>query len=367
MMLNDSTRLRLSKLACRNPFNYIEIHTHGQISACCYSWLPIWVGNILTDTIEEIINNSERKRVQNNIQNGDFSDCNNQCVQLGSIAAGNSDYWDITEITKFDEFLKKSPVVINFSYDRSCNLQCPSCRNELIVWNANDEQDIDGQRIKKIHEQVKKLVNTLLSQDKEVVLVITGSGDPFASSLYWNYLLELTSDQNLSKNLYIQLKTNGVMMTLENLEKIKNLWSKIIYLEVSIDAATEDTYKIVRKNGNFKRLTKNLIDFDNLVENGYFPNLQWQTIMIVQNSNYTELKAYVEQQLTFKSKPKIGASLIAQWGHIDDATFKNIAIHHNNHPDRDKLIKILQDPIFQNSQVRLGNLSPFATMPLPVL
>jgi hypothetical protein len=353
----DNITKPLNRMSCQTPWLHIEIHSRGQVSACCHSWLPIWVGNFLQDTPEEILNNSERLRIQEDMRKGSFSNCNDQCPQLNSFLTGGNSYWDIVPTELLETRINQQPIQIGFSYDPSCNLQCPSCRTKLIVLNPEDESDRDGQRIKKIHLGVKNLVKILLDKGKRVNLNITGSGDAFASPLYWNYLIEL-SKEDINPNLSISLKTNGVMMTLENLEKIRSLWPIITYMEVSIDAATEKTYKIVRKNGNFKKLQKNLIDFDNLVYNKNFKKLyNWQTNIIIQKDNYKELKEFVEWQLTFKSKPKIWTNLLAQWYHISDDQFNEMAVWKENHPDRINLIEILKDPIFLNPQIKLGNMS----------
>jgi pyruvate-formate lyase-activating enzyme len=347
----------LSNLSCTVPFTHIEIHARGEVSACCHTWLPKWVGNLLTDTAQEVLDNAERKRIQDNMRYGRFNDCNDQCPQLNSILSGKKDYWDIVPISQLDKTLKTAVINIGFSYDISCNLQCPSCRTKLIVWKPDDPTDIDGQRILQIHNRVKDLVKILLDQGRKVSLNITGSGDAFASPLYWNYLLELASAP-ISNNLIINLKTNGVMMTEENLKDIKTLWPRIGYLEVSVDAVNEDTYKIVRKNGNFKKLKRNLEVFDQLKLDGHFPNMyDWQTNFIVQKDNYKELAEFVKWQLTFKSKPKIWTNLLAQWHHINNDTFSKMAVWQDSHPEYNNLVEILKDPIFKSPQLKLGNMS----------
>ena len=45
----------LCNYACSVPFKHIEIHTSGAVSACCHTWLPKWVGNLLTDSPQEVI------------------------------------------------------------------------------------------------------------------------------------------------------------------------------------------------------------------------------------------------------------------------------------------------------------------------
>ena len=347
----------LSKYSCTVPFTHIEIHARGEVSACCHTWLPKWVGNLLTETAQEVIDNADRKRIQDNMKNGKFSDCNDQCPQLNSIISGKKDYWDIVPIEQLERSLANSVINIGFSYDISCNLQCPSCRDRLIVWKPDDPFDLNGQRISLIHTKVKELINLLLADGRRVNLNITGSGDAFASPLYWSYLLELAQNP-IPKNLVVNLKTNGVMMTEENLNDIKALWPIIGYMEVSIDAATEDTYKIVRKNGNFKRLKKNLDVFDKLVADGNFPMIHdWQTNFIVQRDNYKELKEFVEWQLQFKSKPKIWTKLLAQWYHMSDEQFTGMAVWQDGHPGQQELLEILKDPIFKNTQLKLGNMS----------
>lgn len=347
----------LSKHACAVPFKHIEIHTSGAVSACCHTWLPMWVGNLLEDSVDDVINNTIRKQIQDEMRQGNFACCNDQCPQLSSFLNGNYDYWDIVKKEDLNKKLKETPMHIGFSYDVSCNLQCPSCRDGLIMWDPNNPEDADGQRVRKIHDKVKELVSVVATQHETVSLNITGSGDAFASPIYWEYLVEL-AEKGVPKNVVINLKTNGIMMTEEYWLKIKPLWKHINYIEVSVDAATEESYKIVRKNGNFKRLKNNLDTLDRMILDKCFPNLyKWQSNIIVQRDNYKDLKAFVEWQLSFKSEPRIWTNLLAQWGHISDERFKGMAVWQEGHVNRDELIEILKDPIFKHPQIKLGNMS----------
>lgn len=350
----ETVNKKLTSMSCTMPFRRFTILRNGRVVSCCLEWLPVEMGNLLTDTVDEVINNSEKLRVQNNMRQGIFSDCTDLCHHLSLFFSGKKENWPIIPIENLDTTLSNSIMRIQFSYDNSCNLQCPSCRSELIYWDPTDEQDVDGQIIKKVHEKVKELINILLDQGNKILLQITGSGDPFASPLYWNYLLELAS-KPVHKNISIQLDTNGILMTEENLNKIKTLWPHIIQVNVSIDAATENTYKVVRKNGNFTKLQKNLATFDKLVAEGKFINLvKWQTNFIVQKDNYCELEQYAKWQLSFISKPRISLSLISHWWHLSNDKFKSMAVWDSLHPERNKLIEILKNPIFKNSQI-IGN------------
>jgi hypothetical protein len=41
---------------------------------------------------------------------------------------------------------------------------------------------------------------------------------------------------------------------------------------------------------------------------------------------------------------------------MSDEKFKGMAVWHEDHVNRNELIEILKDPIFKNSQIRLGNM-----------
>lgn len=351
---------KLSSTGCTVPFKHIEIHSWGQVSICCHTWLPEWCGNLLNDSVEEVMNNIKKKEIQEGMRRGDYSSCNDLCPQLNQFLTTGLDEeraWSIVPLERLDKQIAFNRYQIYFSYDPSCNLQCPSCRKGLIVHRPDDPKDTEAARIVKIHNKVKELVKYLLDQGEKVDLSITGSGDPFASPIFWSYLKELASAE-VPDNLGILLQTNGVMMTEHYWNEIKPLWKAIRFVNISVDAATEATYKIVRKNGNFTKLKNNLEFFDQMVLDKQFPNLYgWQTNFIVQKANYKELKEFVEWQLSYKSIRNVWTNLIAQWHHLSDEEYTEMAIWKEGNEDRDILIEILKDPIFKNPKIKLGNMN----------
>jgi hypothetical protein len=66
--------------------------------------------------------------------------------------------------------LPYGPRSVNCSYDRSCNLSCPSCRTQVIVESRNRER-ISG---------IQGKINDDALADARL-LYITGSGDPIGS------------------------------------------------------------------------------------------------------------------------------------------------------------------------------------------
>lgn len=348
---------KLSSMSCIVPFRQIEIYNNGDVTICCHSWLPVYTGNILKDGIDGILQHTNRISILNDMRKGMFTQCTDLCPRLNSFLTetSTSDHeWAIVTTDSLDAHLEKTPYIINFSYDRSCNLQCPSCRTQLIYEKPNTPA---WQSLIQIHNLVKALVIYLTDQGHPVSLHITGSGDAFASPMYWNYLQEL-ADTSISDKISLYLYTNGIMMTAKKWERLKHLKHNIEYVSISIDAATTEVYNVVRKGGNFEKLKQNLNDFNQLIIDGNFPTLKkWQSNFIVQHDNFRDLKKFVEWQLSYDTISVIWLNQIANWGHVSDDDFKRMAVWDKNHPDYKELIDILSDPIFKHHKISPGNLS----------
>lgn len=345
------------RIGCVAPFGKIEIMPQGAITMCCYSWLPRYCGNLLTDIPAEIMSNAVRIEVQQGMRVGDFHSCTRHCPYLETYRHTEDPIerlWPLVPLEVFDDRVRGNWYNVFLTYDQSCNLQCPSCRNGLI-WHKQSDPEFAG--MSQVHERAKQLIDHLLDEGHRVQLHITGSGDPFASLLYWNYMQELAS-KPIKPRLGLAIATNGVLMTRENLELIRPLWPSIDSMNISVDAATDETYRVVRKGGNFQKLRDNLDAFDELNSSGCFPNLShWQTNLIVQRDNFRELKQFVEWQLGYRSLNVVWTNLIAKWGHMDDDQYAGMAVWMDGHPLRDELREILRDPVFRDSRVFLGNMT----------
>jgi MoaA/NifB/PqqE/SkfB family radical SAM enzyme len=337
---------KLSSYGCYRISKYIEIHPSGDISVCCFSWLPKMFGNVLTDTPDEILTNLNRVALINDMDTGKFTECNDHCPFINSILNGKRILGYIVPLAMLQHEKARQPIVINFSYDQSCNLQCPSCRNELILFQL-DENAL----ITRVHNRVKELIDYLLSQGEKLTLNITGSGDAFASPTYWNYIKNLEPNENLS----LKLLTNGILMTDSRLNDMQHLWDNISHINISIDAATNDTYSVVRKNGSLDKVKRNLESLNEIIKNGSFKNLkQFQTNFTVQRNNYKEIVDFAKWQLEYSHLTSVYFNLVVQWGHLSDSAF------HTNFemPELEKkeLQDLLQDPIFNSPGIILGNL-----------
>jgi MoaA/NifB/PqqE/SkfB family radical SAM enzyme len=314
----------LKKYSCGVPFSSLEVH-NGVCFVCCPSWLP---NKIETSEIplKEIWNSDPIVDIRNSILDGSFKYCNKElCPYLSKlvndgIASGpihlksNSEYK--TPIVK-----QRTPKRVIMNFDRTCNYKCPSCRIDLIVENS--------QGIKRIEKTIEE-IDTYYSENVET-LYITGSGDPFISVSFRNYLKNFNPKKypNL-KNIH--LHTNASMWTMEMWSSMPNVHKYIKSCEISIDAGTKETYENkTRLGGKWDTLISNLIFISTI------KTLQSiKTSFVVQDTNYTEMETFYNLMYSiFGKKVNVFFGKITNWGTFSDGEFKLKRVWDSNHPDHE--------------------------------
>ena len=127
---------------CKVPFEYMEVH-HMGVYSCCPAWLPTKISEI--KDISSVWVNEKLKEVHESILDGSYSLCEERlCPVLSELV--NQGTIDRAFFITHDEFKKldyTNPKIINYSFDRSCNLSCPSCRKESIMANSEEIKEID--------------------------------------------------------------------------------------------------------------------------------------------------------------------------------------------------------------------------------
>lgn len=345
----DNTRFaeKFKKISCTIPFTSFHITRDGNVANCCYYWMPNYVGNILEQTLLEIIESQTSKNMKDSVLDGSFKYCNAEvCPSLIEYAHIDKLDYPLVKKEELNNFDLKR-IVLFMDYDLSCNLFCESCRNQRILHAIDDAPE----ELKKIHARLMEQVQELQEAGYRLIIHVTGSGDGFASPFFWSFLKNVKTEDNYT----IRLTTNGTLMTREKL--LYPFAQKIDHIEISIDAATEPTYAKVRRGGNFNALKKNLTNLDEMIENRELPNLTfWKMNFVVQADNYHEMIEFAKWALSFKHVEKIWYMIIYDWGHLTKEVFESKAIWKSEHPDHLKLIEVLKDPIFDNPKIIIGNL-----------
>lgn len=333
---------------CEKLYTWLEVDMWGKAWMCCPSWLPYPIGNVLTDSLDEIWNGERAKELRNQIFTGDWKYCQHEfCPMIASDSLPN-----LTDLDNFPtSTVADLPTMFNFSNDESCNLQCPSCRVDKLLFT-------EGPLYERRKEVNDKIYEMLFSKptNRHFSIHVTGSGDPFASKIYREMLQNI--DGKDFPNLRVNLQTNGVMFTPRNWKRISKIHSNLRRCAISFDAGKKDTYENkTRIGGNWDLLLENCKFLDLQVEN--YPQFDIAYDFVVQADNFNEMRRYIKTvDNLFPNAGSINFSLVTDWGTWPKEVYEQKCIWKDTHPEHSDLLKVLTDPIFKHSKVHLGNLQP---------
>lgn len=311
----------LSKYICPVPFIYSEVTVNNQL-LCCSEWLEGDIGR--PETIGTNWNSNHANDVRNSILDGTYKYCSTtKCPHLNTLIKTGKPTYGLIEKEKFNleqTFSQNGPKELKVVFDSACNLACPSCRVDFIRNNKgiyNKSVDI----LNSIKENYKSNLHTLH---------MSGYGDPFYSEALFEFLTNFDHSWFPAlKNIH--LHTNALLWNSRNWDKIKNTHNFIKSCEISIDAATGDTYKEVRKGGNFDLLIKNLI-FINTIR-----TIKTITVsFVVQQKNYKEIVDFYNLiNSIFNSNTEIRFQYykILNWGVMKPEEFEQAAVWKETHPE----------------------------------
>jgi MoaA/NifB/PqqE/SkfB family radical SAM enzyme len=330
---------------CHRPFEWFEIKSDGSVYLCCSGWLPKPVGNLFRSHPDRIWNSYAAKKIRSSILDGSFAYCRvDQCAFLRTNSLPTSAKLVENRTGKIpDEALTVSPFsprVINVGYDRTCNLACPSCRAEII--HLKD----------KMLERSLALQARLLGWEKlsEVgKICLSGSGDPFASTVYREFLTKFDPQQY--PNLRLDLRTNGLLFSERLWDSLPNIHDSIDSVHISIDAATSATYKTLRRGGNFDVLLKRLEFIGNLRASGHIRQLIYS--FVVQKTNFREMPNFVE--LAKKGNcDSVNFKPLLDWGTYSKAFLAALQVHEPAHPEHSDFLEVLSAPSLRDPMVKLA-------------
>ena len=314
-------KIDLNSFVCNVPFTSLEIH-NNVCFVCCPSWLPNKI-EMSEIPLKDMWNSEPIIDIRKSMLDGTFKYCNKEmCPYLSKLIKDGIATGPIT--------LKSNPVshqnliienntpdYIVMNFDRTCNYKCPSCRVDLIV---EDSKGI--QRVEKTIEDIDKYYSQHVK-----TLYITGSGDPFVSVGFRNYLRKFNPKKypNLEK---IHFHTNASMWNKEMWDSMPNVHKYVKSCEISIDAGTKDTYENKTRLGG---------DWENLMNNLKFINtlrIRVKTSFVVQDTNYMEMELFYNLMYSiFGSKVNVFFGKITNWGTFSEGEFKLKQVWDTEHPE----------------------------------
>jgi MoaA/NifB/PqqE/SkfB family radical SAM enzyme len=330
---------------CLYPFNRVHLSVGGDVYVCCAAWLKMPIGNIFKNDFHDIWNSEKAGEIRESIFDGSFRFCKKDtCPRIITKQIENESipakFAPI--IKKRETYLNSGPEHISLNYDYSCNLYCPSCRKRRMVMGREEG------------EQLIKFQNSLLDSNLfrgARRLVVTGSGEPFAGHVYMDLFGKI--DRRKHSGLKITLRTNGLLLTPENWGKIKPLHYAIDNISISIDAATEKTYGLLRRGGDFKTLLKNLKFLQGIKkEYGFKLGMNF----VVQEQNFKEMPEFVKLAEKYRGDEVVFTQLMDRKTY-STGEYSSLAVHKPGHPRYESLREIMKNRVFRNPIVSFNNIS----------
>lgn len=312
---------------CANPFNRLEIKADGSVYCCCEGWLPKSLGNILDGDLMAMWRGAAAKEIRETILDGSFRHCT-ACPYLP--AGGGPVVSDIPADLSTDII-----DTLKLDYDQSCNLTCPSCR---VV---HSKEFVDLSTVEKIHRAM--LASGVLEKTRQ--LYVTGSGDPFASTVFWKFLQELPSIKT-RPGMSLFLHTNGLLFDELHWDRMGRAREIVRTVGISVDAATDATYKINR-GGSWNKLWDN-IDFINGLQERE-RKISLGMFFTVQANNFRELIPFVRMCFNHKAS-WISVTALRNWGTYSDDDYLTRAVHLPSHPLHTEFKEIIASPVLRDDR-----------------
>lgn len=305
---------------CRHPFTYTEIDTTGEVYVCCSAHLSYPVGNVKQESLKDIWNGNKINAIRESILDGSFKYCNHTvCPYIVNDTLPDKKDTDgaVTDV----------PVEIGLNVDATCNLACPSCRNSVI--------DATPERINSGNAMIKNITDFVFDHPHDLNMVVrtNGAGDIFASKVTRDFVLNF--DPRPWPNLKLSIMTHGGLFNRKYWDMMAKWHNKIHSMDISVDAATKETYELVRKGGDWDILHDNL----RMLHSELKPSTPVFMHLIVQKNNYKEMIPFIEMCKEQYPKFRVVFRRISDWG-----TFKNFdehAVWKNTHPEYENYKELL--------------------------
>lgn len=231
--------LGFSENFCIAPFTTLLFEPDGSVGACRHKGSEYPIGNIFTQTFEEIWNGSKLKGWRQEFLDGKPGHCRvevkdrkcHHCPEYNSL------------LPKADPSLhqKGKPLRIAFNFNGKCNLECKMCH----IWEKpNNNYEKYG-----LWEKLDDWIEDL----EEVELL---SGEPFIQKDTYR-LIHFLSERKPMARWTITTNANWKLTS-----QIKSYLNKIEVknIIVSLDSVNEETYLRIRKNGNYQQALQTLRD-----------------------------------------------------------------------------------------------------------
>jgi len=262
----------MSNFYCAAPWRGLHINPRGDVKTCC-AGNPNMLGNLNSNSITEILNNSVMTEVRASLAQGQAHEYCSNCVQAERFGADSERKWHNNVNPNFDYATAGDqyhyPVIVDVRWNTTCNLSCNYCDpSASSKWAALKQVPFkSGSR--PYYEQVCDFIEQHHAHIHEVALV---GGEPLLLPEN-ERLLDVIPDTaivTLITNMNVDLEKNKIFRKLAQRKRVG--WS------MSFDNVGE-RFEYVRYGGSWPMLQNNLAIVKDLMKN----NGHWGGIHAVYN------------------------------------------------------------------------------------
>jgi Flp pilus assembly protein TadD len=338
----------LAESFCTYPWERLEIGGNGDLSLCCPGWQPCTIGNANGSSAEEMWNAPLAQEIRNSIRDGSFRYCSwVHCPHISGRSLPRRDS-DAAHLRAFSgqSPTPRGPSMLMLSYDRSCNLACRQCRSGFFSADAAQQEQMD-----------RDYQQFVLDAARDAsTLYLNGAGEVFGSRHSRNILRLMT--RRRFPHLQFYLISNAQLFDRRVFEEF-DLGGRLTRLDISLDAATAETYRRVRHGGDFARALSSLEFLDSLrIHEGekFVLTLKF----VASAENFREIPDFVRLGRRFHAD-SVFFTIIRNWGHLSPAEFDQLNIASPGHPLHSDFIHVLDSPELADPIVEWGSIRPFRT------
>ena len=308
----------MTQKICLKPFNNLEIDIQGNVYTCCPCYIDYHnIGNIFDEnvkSIDDIWYSEKAKILREKILNGDYSLCNSEICRESAFVEKDDTYTTMPDL----------PETVTLSYDKVCNIQCITCRNEIIKKDAENE---------KINEKLDSIILPLLKNTKN--LTISGGGEALFSEHSRQLIKKLTKTNETIKFV---IYTNGILFNRQNIE-ILGLKRRIESVFVSMHAFHKEIYDKIMIGSNLDTVMKNLEYISELKKQKEIN----QAIIncVISDMNYGEIPYMID--LAKRLDIVISFSIYTPWGADLDKKYDELSVWVPTHKNYSDFVNVIQE------------------------
>lgn len=291
----------MAKFVCDHPWTHFEVNNpNGDVTMCCDNNTVL--GNITENSILEVWNGPGYRRMRQRMaEEGAHKICPLTCPVLNGFKTFQKlDWWrdlpeqsaakdnaalNERELAETKTSLQSVPRWMRFAYSYACNLDCYHCyqREDAKVNIKLPDQFMD---------QVVEL-----SPSFQVLYPF--GGEPFL----FKPVLNLIESERVDPNCRYVFATNATLLTERVFELLRQ--RQILLFSVSLDAATEESFEILRKRGRKADWNQVIASLRRIAELRREKHFLFDISMTLNARNFDEIERFVDLGISLGADPLI--------------------------------------------------------------